>query len=101
MNDTTPSSRPSASNIVSGALGGLVVLILGAVLIATGVIDTGDKKTEIVKQGATAPIADRTASDGNGRTVADIYKQEGKGVVYVEAAGVTEESNSPFGSPQE
>jgi S1-C subfamily serine protease len=101
MNDTTPSSRPSPSNIVSGALGGLVVLILGAVLIATGVIDTGDKKTEIIKQGATAPIADRTSNDGNGRTVADIYKQEGKGVVYVEAAGVTEESNSPFGSPQQ
>jgi S1-C subfamily serine protease len=100
MNDTTPSSRPSASNVIAGALGGLVVLIIGAILIATGVIDTGDSKTEVVRANATTPIADRS-NDGKGRSVSQIYKEEGKGVVYVQAAGVTESSTSPFGAPQD
>src|SRR5215210_8577042 len=93
-------TKRSLSHILSGALGGLIVLILGAVLISTDVIDTGDTKT-VVRQSATGtqPTADSTGSEG--RSVRDIYKQEGRGVAYIAAHGVTSDSNSPFGLPQE
>src|SRR5215216_2087700 len=85
------------ANILSGLLGGLVVLVLGAILISTDVIDTGDTQT-VVKQ---TPIT-RSASDngGGGRTVADIYQDEGRGVVFVQARGVSDEP-SLFGLPPE
>jgi S1-C subfamily serine protease len=83
------------TNLLSGVLGGLIVLVLGAILIATDVIDTGDSKT-VVEQ---APVAQPAAATrGGGRTVADIYREEGRGVVFVEARGVSEGS-SPFGFP--
>jgi S1-C subfamily serine protease len=83
------------ANLLSGVLGGLIVLVLGAILIATDVIDTGDSRT-VVEQ---APVAQTAAnSGGRGRTVADIYRDEGRGVVFVEARGVSQGS-SPFGFP--
>jgi S1-C subfamily serine protease len=84
------------ANLLSGVLGGLVVLVLGAVLIATDVIDTGDTTREVVQ----APISRPASSSGtsSGRTVSDIYKQEGKGVVFVQARGVSE--SGPFGLPE-
>src|ERR671924_794005 len=86
------------ANILSGLLGGLVVLVLGAILISTDVIDTGDTST-VVRQ---SPITQTTAGegDGGGRTVRDIYRQEARGVAYVEAEGVSSEE-SIFGSPSE
>jgi S1-C subfamily serine protease len=86
------------SNILSGAIGGLVVLVVGAVLIATDVIGTGDTTREVVQQPISQPAASR--AQGNARTVADIYKREGKGVVYVQARGVSTGS-SPFGPPSQ
>ena len=93
-------TKRSLSHILSGALGGLIVLILGAVLISTDVIDTGDTKT-VVRQSATStqPTADSTGSEG--RSVRDIYKQEGRGVAFISAEGVSSDSESPFGLPQE
>jgi S1-C subfamily serine protease len=83
------------ANLLSGVLGGLIVLVLGAILIATDVIDTGDSRT-VIEQ---APVAQTAAdSGGDGRTVADIYRDEGRGVVFVQARGVSEGS-SPFGFP--
>ena len=86
------------ANILSGVLGGLVVLVLGAILIATDVIDTGDSST-VVRQ---SPITQTTAGegDGEGRTVRDIYRQEAPGVVFVEADGVSSQE-SMFGTPNE
>jgi S1-C subfamily serine protease len=86
--------RPVASTLVAGALGGLIVLVLGAVLIATDVIETGDSRTVVRNQ---APIS-QPASDpgaGAGRTVQDIYREEGRGVVFVQAEGVA--GSSIFG----
>ena len=79
------------ANILSGVLGGLVVLVLGAILIATDVIDTGDSRT-VVRE---APITQPTAGhgEGEGRTVRDIYRQEGRGVVFVEADGVSRQES--------
>ena len=50
----TPPNR-SMSNVLSGVLGGLVVLVVGSILIATGVIDTGDTKREVVRSAWSAP----------------------------------------------
>jgi S1-C subfamily serine protease len=86
----------SRAHVLSGALGGIVVLVIGAVLIATNVVDTGDTTREVVQQPISQPTSQANAKEG--RTVSDIYKQEGKGVVYVQARGVSEES-SPFGLP--
>ena len=88
------------SYLLSGALGGLIVLVAGAILISTDVIDAGDNTT-----GSCASPRSRarrpTRGSGGGRTVAEIYKEEGRGVVYVQAKGVTEEGSSLFGLPQE
>ncbi|HEV7846072.1 MAG TPA: trypsin-like peptidase domain-containing protein, partial [Thermoleophilaceae bacterium] len=95
---TTKRSLPS---ILAGVIGGLVVLVIGAVLIATDVIDTGDTKT-VVRQSPGAisqPTADTTGSDR--RSVRDIYKQEGRGVAFISAEGVTSDQSSPFGTPQQ
>ncbi len=72
-----------------------MVGVVGAVLVATGVIETGETR-EVVRQG---PVT-RDAAATDARTVSDIYRREGRGVVFIEARGVRRESSSPFGGPQ-
>jgi S1-C subfamily serine protease len=98
MNPVATPPKRSASNLLSGVLGGLVVLVVGSILIATGVIDTGDTKREVVRETLTRPASDSGKSDG-GRTVSDIYKQEGPGVVFIQSKGVS--GDSPFGLPSD
>jgi S1-C subfamily serine protease len=87
------------ANILSGLLGGLIVLVLGAILISTDVIDTGDANTVVQRQ---APMTQQASDDSNGgRTVRDIYASEGRGVAFISAQGVSSEESSPFGTPQE
>ena len=93
---TSERRRGMISSLLAGLLGGLVVLVIGSVLIATDVIDTGDTTREIVRQ----PPITRPAGDSAGRTPAQIYKKEGKGVVFVEANGVTS-GDSTFGLPDQ
>ena len=98
MNETTPpQKRSSIPTFLAGALGGLIVLVLGAALIATDVIDTGDDTTRVVRE--SIPTRDVSSSGDDGRTVADIYKQEGAGVVFVVAKQGGDSSSSPFGAP--
>jgi S1-C subfamily serine protease len=94
---TSPRQTSSFGHLLSGVIGGLVVLVLGAVLIATGVIDTGDTTKVVRQQSISQPT---TAAKGGGRTVADIYKNEGTGVVFIQSQGVTS-TDSPFGLPQQ
>jgi len=75
------------------------VLVIGAILISTNVIDTGDSKTVVRQVQATQPTGDTTGSEG--RSVRDIYAQEGRGVAFITSNGVSSDSNSPFGLPQE
>jgi S1-C subfamily serine protease len=84
--------RTTASTLVAGALGGLIVLVLGAVLIATDVIDTGDDRTVLQQPRETIsqPASDPGATGG--RSVQDIYRDEGPGVVFIQAEGVSESS---------
>src|SRR4051794_29422210 len=96
-----PSRATAASNLLSGAVGGLVVLALGATLIGTGVINTGDTRREIIREvpSRSAPLA--AASDGGkSLSVADIYRRTVAGVVFVPARVVTT-TDSPFGFPLE
>ncbi len=92
-------TRTPLANLLAGALGGLIVLTIGAVLIATNVIDTGDTKT-VVREGAAAQPTNASTST-TGRTPGEIYKEEGRGVVFVQSQGVSSDSESPFGAPQE
>ncbi len=72
MNETTPPTRNSLSTVLAGVLGGLIVLVVGAVLIATDVIDTGTTTTRVVREGvASAPISDSSDDSGDERTVSD------------------------------
>ncbi|HEX8054783.1 MAG TPA: trypsin-like peptidase domain-containing protein [Thermoleophilaceae bacterium] len=87
----------SASHLVSGALGGLVAVVLGAILIATGVIDTGDET--VVRQGDTA----RPVAGGNGRdaaTVNEIYRRTDAGVAFIQASGGSTGASPIPGLPQ-
>jgi S1-C subfamily serine protease len=86
------------ANILSGLLGGLIVLVLGAILISTDVIDTGDSSTVVQRQ---APMTQDASDSDGGRTVRDIYASEGRGVAFISADGVSSEQSSPFGTPQE
>ena len=97
---TSPNKqRPVVANLIAGALGGLVVLVIGAFLIATDVIDTGDTTT-VVRQAPLSQAASDPGSTSKGRSVQDIYAREGHGVAYVQAQGVTSDQ-SLFGTPQQ
>jgi S1-C subfamily serine protease len=91
-------TKRSVSNLLAGLLGGLVVLVVGAILISTNVIDTGDTKTVVREVQGTQPTGNSTGSEG--RSVRDIYAQEGRGVAFITADGVSSDS-SPFGIPQQ
>src|SRR5215210_1344484 len=93
---TEPRSRLSAGNLISGLVGGLVVLALGAVLVATGVISSGKTTREVISRPALANTNSASGSSA-GRSISQIYRQEGKGVVFVEAQGVSQDS--VFGTP--
>jgi S1-C subfamily serine protease len=87
----------SRNYFLSGIAGGLVVLGLGAILIATGVIDTG-KTQQIVRETSIAvpSTLESGTSKSNNPSVEEIYKVDGPGVVYIQAK-VNQSSNSPFG----
>jgi S1-C subfamily serine protease len=90
MNSMTspPKQRLAVSHLVAGVLGGLIVLVVGSILIATDVIDTGDSTT-VVRQAPISQPATNPASTSGGRTVQDIYRNEGRGVVFIQSEGVS------------
>jgi S1-C subfamily serine protease len=93
------SRATAASNLVAGIAGGLVVLAIGATLLGTGAINTGDTRREIIRE-AQAPSPTLLASDGKSQSVADIYRRSAAGVVFVTARVVTQ-TDSPFAFPLE
>ena len=60
--------------------------MVGAILIATDVIDVGDRPRRIVRQAPMSRPAANPIRGSGGKTVAEIYKQEGRGVVFIQAA---------------
>src|SRR3954468_13781383 len=99
MNTTPPPKRFAVSHVVAGVLGGVIVLVLGSILIATDVIDTGDT-TKVIRQAPISQPATNPASTNSGRTVQDIYKNEGRGVVFIQSEGVSGGSDL-FGQEQQ
>ncbi len=87
-------------NLLSGVLGGLVVLVLGAILIATDVIDTGDTRRELIPQSPLARPASDSMPGDEGLTVQEVYERDGPGVVFIQA-DVGSETASPFGLPDD
>ena len=75
----TPSRATAASNLVSGIIGGLVVLALGATLIGTGLISAGDTHREIIRE-VPAQATSFAGQSTRGPTVADIYRRSAPGV---------------------
>jgi S1-C subfamily serine protease len=82
--------------LLSGLLGGLVAVVVGAILISAGVIDTGTPTREIVRQ---EPVTRPASDEGEGLTVNEIYDRAAPGVVFISARGVGG-GESPFGLPQ-
>jgi S1-C subfamily serine protease len=87
-------------HFLSGVLGGLVVLAVGAGLIAADVVDTGETTREVVRQDALTRPAAEASSDDEGLTVTEIYDRDGPGVVFIQAE-VAARAQSPFGFPQD
>jgi S1-C subfamily serine protease len=87
--------RSSASHLIAGALGGLIAVVVGAILIATGVIDTDDDD----QGSAPAARTERPQAEGgagpSGATVNEIYRRTDAGVAFV-SARVRESGESPI-----
>jgi S1-C subfamily serine protease len=93
---------PAVQTFLAALLGGLVVLVIGTVLIATDVIDTGDTTKQVVTQSPiTEPASGRAAADGDGLTVKEIYRRDGPGVVFIQARVGSRAPDSPFGLPEQ
>jgi S1-C subfamily serine protease len=88
---------PHAQTVLAGVLGGLVVLVVGAILLAAGVIGSGGTSGPLYTE---APAVEPTANPaGGGPTINEIYKRVAPGVVFVEVRG--RQSSSPFGLPDQ
>jgi len=85
-------------NLLAGVLGGLVVLVIGAVLIGTGVINSGGTKTVVRQTPLAVPSSDSSDSPSSGKTVEQIYQDDGPGVAYIQSK-ITQQVPSPFGFP--
>ena len=77
-----------------------MVAAVGATLIGTGVINTGDTRREVVREVAGAPGPTIEASTGERVSVNEIYRRAAPGVVFI-TARVLREQESPYGLPLE
>ena len=89
-------SRTALALFLSALMGGAFAVILGAVLIATDVIDVGDDTTRVVQQSISKAASDPAEAE-DGLTVGEIYDRAGPGVVFIQAQLGGSASESPFG----
>src|SRR3954452_24294778 len=83
----------SRGNLLSGVPGGLVVAVVVAVLLATGVIDGGKTETKVVeRQTPIGQPSNDVESSGQTKTVQQVYQEDGPGVAFIQA-----EEGSPSG----
>ena len=90
----------TSANVVSGIIGGLVAVVIGAILIATGAIDTGETKTVVRQQAETVRPAADPREGASGLTVHQIYNRVGPGVAFIQAKR-QDTTPSIFGTPQQ
>jgi len=92
---------PTSAYIASGVVGGLVAVVIGAILIGTGAINTTETKTVVSGGGAITDASPVSSDSGpSGGAVHRIYKRVGPGVAYVEA-NVRSSTPSLFGGTQQ
>jgi S1-C subfamily serine protease len=86
--------------IVSGAIGGLIVLAVGAALLGTGIVSTGAGRPKVIREVTlqSRPSGAGAPADAGPTSVAGIYRSAVPGVVFVSARVVTN-GDSPFGLP--
>jgi S1-C subfamily serine protease len=87
-------------NLLSGVLGGVIAVVVGALLIATDVIHTGDRTTVVQRQAPLSGPSGAASETGSGLTVHDIYEKAAPGVAFIQAEIVQQTSN-PFGFPEQ
>jgi putative serine protease PepD len=85
--------RPYA---LAGAVGGLAALALGAIALATGIVD--GKTTRVVEQASGRPAAVVASKPGRALDARAIYAADSPGVAFVQSSGIM--TNTPFGSTQ-
>jgi S1-C subfamily serine protease len=82
----------------SALLGGAVVAAFGWVAIASGWIEAEGGSTTTVAAPLSAPI---DVKDSGSNVVNQIYRRDGQGVAFIQAAKAPEESSlNPFGEPE-
>jgi S1-C subfamily serine protease len=87
-------------NLLSGLVGGVVAVAIGAILLATGAIHSGDKTTVVERQAPLASESQPAAETAKGLTVSDIYRKAGPGVAFIQAK-IVEQTSNPFGFPEQ
>src|SRR5919199_6527531 len=90
------------SSFLSGLAGGAIAVAIGAILLATGAIHTGEKKTTVVER--QAPLSTEKPAAGDkprrgGLTIGQIARQDSPGVVFIEA-DIQQTTSNPFGFPE-
>ena len=88
--------RPYA---LASAVGGLAALVLGAIALATGLVD-GDT-TRVVEQGSAQPAV-TTSKPGQTLDARAIYAADSPGVAFVQSSGIAADrhSDAPRGWPR-
>jgi S1-C subfamily serine protease len=81
--------------LAAGVIGGLIVLVVGAIAVGAGWIGKTEKTT-ITQSSVNVPAQSR--SEG-GLSVNQIYRKDAPGVVFIRAE-VVERTQSPFGFPE-
>jgi S1-C subfamily serine protease len=93
-----------SANFVAGAVGGLIVAVVVALLLGTGAVDTGKTTTVIQRQAPLAtgaPSSSSAAAEaGRALTVGDIYKKAGPGVAFIQST-ITQTTPGVFGLPDQ
>ncbi len=84
----------------SALLGGVVVAAFFAIAISAGWIEAESDSTTTVTAPLATPVVNREGDDAN--VVNQIYRRDGQGVAFIEAASAPEETEplSPFGAPE-
>ena len=80
----------------AAVLGGLIVLVVGAIAVGAGWVGKTEKTT--ITQSAVGVPAQKSADSG--LTVHQIYEKDAPGVVFI-SSDVVQRTQSPFGFPQQ
>ncbi|MEA2403885.1 MAG: hypothetical protein QOE08_532 [Thermoleophilaceae bacterium] len=91
-------TKTSRTAVLSGLAGGLLAVVLGALLISTGAVTAGNTKTVVQQAPVSRPASNN--QEAGGLTVSEIYKHVSPGVAYIQAR-VKRATASPFGLPRQ